>query len=214
MKSIKSIFIVTLLFVSIFTMLSISAVNAVQETLVWSDWVYSSGDLVTGPILISGKTYRIVAKEIWWYDKPPANLAADAQYYTTDNSDHWNWGNHFPAPDGHSFLQIDGADVAWGPFSNGDTGHTYSIEYTGTGQEITFQIIDWIDDDYTNNNCHIPVEIYVCSSGLTPGFWKKHVTLWQEYEADDDFNTLFGVSITIDNGKKTDARKSSSFAQR
>jgi hypothetical protein len=85
---------------------------------------------------------------------------ADAMYYTTGPVG-WNWVNHFPAPGGHSFLQINGADVNWGPFSNGDTRHTYSITYIGQGSPITFQIVDWIDQDYANNECHLPISIYL-----------------------------------------------------
>jgi hypothetical protein len=81
-------------------------------------------------------------------------------YYTT-NPNEWIWLNHFPAPGGHSFLQINGADVDWGPFSNGDTGHTYSIDYIGQGAPITFRIVDWIDQNYANNDCHIPIHIYI-----------------------------------------------------
>lgn len=38
-----------------------------------------------------------------------------------------------------------------------------------------------------------------CYEGLTPGFWKNHPCCWTDtgYATDDDFNTLFGVSITI-----------------
>jgi len=34
--------------------------------------------------------------------------------------------------------------------------------------------------------------------GLTPGFWKNHLSLWQGYSPTDKFNAVFGVSITID----------------
>jgi hypothetical protein len=126
----------------------------------WTDSAYSAtGATVTTPTLQSGTTYRIVASEIFWYDYAN-HLQADAMYYTTATSE-WNWVNHFPAPDGHSFLQMNGADVNWGPFSNGDTGHTYSIEYIGQGAPITFQIVDWMDQDYANNTCHIPISISI-----------------------------------------------------
>lgn len=130
--------------------------------LFWTGTVYSStGASVTTSPLESGKTYRIVAKEIFWYDYPNKH-EADAMYYTTD-SVNWNWplGSVHPAPGGHSFLQINGADVNWGPFSNGDTGHTYSVTYVGQGTPITFRIVDWMDGDYTNNDCHLPLAIYL-----------------------------------------------------
>jgi len=136
----------------------VSPVRA-SELLVWEAEVWSSGEEVVSPVLRDGKMYSIVASEIWWYNYPE-NLAADAYYYTTDFSNSWNWGNFFPAPDGHSFLQINGEDVDWGPFSNGDTGHTYKIYYTGEGTPITFKIVDWLDGNYENNVCKINVKIY------------------------------------------------------
>ena len=143
--------------------------------------VPSDGTSVTTPAALeAGKVYKIVATEIFWYDESN-NLAADAMYYTTDDSNAWAWGNHFPAPGGHSFLQINGDNVDWGPFSNGNTGHTYTIYYLGEGIPITFQIVDWIDGDYTNNECHLPVEIYDCGVGVgTPGYWKNHPEAWPE----------------------------------
>jgi hypothetical protein len=153
-----------------------------EETLLWSGNVYSSGGTTAGPVLDAFIQYRVVAKEVFYYSRP-SYLAADAQYYTTDPIHDWNWYNHFPAPDGHSFLQIDGKDVNWGPFSNGNPGgaaaggHTYSIYYEGTGAAIKFRIVDWIDGNYTNNSCHFPVEIYelpLCT-GYTPGFWKHNI---------------------------------------
>lgn len=129
------------------------------EVLIWDSYVSSSGAAVTSPLLKSGYTYRIVADEIWWYDYD-FNLVADAQYYTTDGSDSWDWANYFTAPGGHSFLQINGQDVDWGAFSNGDTGHTYTIYYTGAEAAITFRIVDWMDENYDNNDCSMRVRIY------------------------------------------------------
>jgi len=205
---------VALLLTTITAVFQFTPVNA-QETLIWSQWVYSSGDVVTGPVLTAGKTYRIVASEIFWYDYgyPDApSFAADAQYYTTGTNS-WVWQNYEVLPDGHSFLQINGENVDWGPFSNGVTlnplvGHTYSIEYTGTGAAVTFQIIDWMDNDYCNNVCHLPVEIYEIPEtpecgGLTPGFWKNHLGAWEGRSPTDFFEDIFDVDITINQGKKT-----------
>jgi len=126
----------------------------------WEGTAYSdTGAQVTTPVLQSGTLYLITVSEIFWYNYD-AQLEADAMYYTTATT-HWNWDNYFAAPDGHSFLQINGADVNWGPFSNGDTGHTYSIEYIGQGLPITFQIVDWMDQNYANNTCHIPILIHI-----------------------------------------------------
>ena len=118
-----------------------------QENLFWTGNAYSAtGAAVTTPTLTQGTTYHIVATEVFNYNYS-GGLEADAQYYTTA-TDSWNWTNHYPAPNGHSFLQMNGNDVNWGPFSNGDTNHQYSITYTGQGSSISFQVYDWIDQDY------------------------------------------------------------------
>ena len=185
-----------LLLALIIIVVPMSGVKA-QETLIWQGLVYSNGDPVTTSVILEdGRLYYIVVAEIWWYDKPN-NLAADAQYYTTIGSDgwdiHWNWADHLPAPDGHSFLQINGMDISWGPFSNGDTGHTYSIYYFGQGAAIVFQLVDWIDDDYDNNDCHLPVKIYESPpSPRTIGFWKTHPESWPVESI-----TIGGVPYTI-----------------
>ena len=137
---------------------------------VWQGTVYSSGVEVTGPVLASGTSYSIVAKYTWWYKYLPDNLAADAMYYTTDPSNNIFWGNHFPAPFGHSFLQIDLQDVDWGPFSNGDTDHTYTTVWNGDGTAVSFRIVDWMDGNYTNNVCHINLEIYACPRPYVGGY--------------------------------------------
>jgi hypothetical protein len=155
----KTIMFLSMLFAIGFLIVAVSPVMA-YEVLIWDEYVLGIGGEVVSPILEDGKLYRIVADEIWWYNDTFNNLVADAQYYTTDPSNNWYWGNHFPAPGGHSFLQINGQDVDWGPFSNGDTGHAYTIYYAGEGATITFRIVDWIDDDYGNNDCKIRVRIY------------------------------------------------------
>jgi len=131
------------------------------EILVWQGDVSSDGTPVdTLPIILEyGEVYRIVASEVFKYQLSPDAKEADAQYYTT-TTDTWNWGSYSTLPGGHSFLQINDGDVNWGPFSNGDTGHTYSIYYTGEGAQITFKIHDWIDENYENNICLLTVKIY------------------------------------------------------
>jgi hypothetical protein len=144
--------------VVLFVMLSgLSSQVHASDPLIWEGSVSSSGAPVVGPVLTLGESYTIVASNRWWYNNPQ-NLAADAEYYTTDYSDSWNWGNYFRVDD-HSFLQINGEDVEWGPFSNGDTNHTYSINYIGQGTAITFAIVDWVDFNYSNNVCHLDVTI-------------------------------------------------------
>jgi len=133
--------------------LPISSVKA-QETLIFSADVSSSGASVTSPVLEVGREYRIVAYGVFWSSPPPFWYHADAQYYTTDS-----WVT-YAKPDGHSFLQINGMDVDWGMWSNTPYYHTYSIYRIGAGAPITFAIVDWIDEDYTNNQCHFRVLIY------------------------------------------------------
>lgn len=148
----------SMLFLMGMLVLAVAPVMA-DEVLILDAYVLSSGAAVTSPLLKYGKLYRIMADEIWWYDVD-FNLAADAQYYTTDGSDSWDWASYATAPGGHSFLQINAQDVDWGAFSNGDTGHTYTIYYTGEGAAITFRIVDWMDGKYDNNDCKIRVRIY------------------------------------------------------
>lgn len=150
---------------------SISPVRA-QETLIWEEDVLSTGEPVSSPVLEAGREYRIEAKGYWcsWsFETGLIEFAADAQYYTptpwSPGYNYWIWEttNTFPAPGGHSFLQINGLDVNWGPFSNGDSlgqGHEYTIYYTGAGAPVTFTIVDWIDGDSYDNSCHIHVKMY------------------------------------------------------
>jgi len=147
-----------LLLALIVTAFPMSGVEA-QGAFVWGADVPSNGGPVSSPVLEAGRQYRIVAREIFWYNYPD-DLAADAQYYTEGPNNHWNWLNHYPAPGGGSFLQINGMNVSWGPFSNGDTGHTYSIHYFGNGAPAVFRIVDWMDEDYGNNVSHLVVRIY------------------------------------------------------
>lgn len=154
----KTIMFSSMLFFIGFFIVAVSPVMA-YEVLIWDVYVLGTGEEITSPMLESGELYRIVANENWWYNVT-YNLAADAQYYTDDPSDSWDWVNHFPAPGGASFLQINGQNVTWGPFSNGDTGHTYTIYYAGEEAAITFRIVDWIDGDIGNNDCQIRVRIY------------------------------------------------------
>jgi len=149
-------------FSSILFLLAVSTVIMLPvmagETLIWESWVYSTGLEVVSPVLENGKQYRIVAEEIWWYNYP-FHLEADAQYYTTDNSSSWDWVSYLHAPGGHSFLTINDEDIDWGPFSNGDTGHKYTIYLNGKGASITFKLVDLING-YGNNECHLVVRIY------------------------------------------------------
>lgn len=195
MKKTKSFLILALLFGNLLLAIPIFTVNA--QTLIWSGDAYSSGELETGPVLTAGRTYLIIVSGMFWYDYPN-NLAADAQYYTTSGVDSWNWENHLIAPDGHSFLQVGGTDQSWGPFLG---GHGYGLNYVGTGDAVTFQIIDWIDGDYNNNHCHLIIEIFEYPSedysGLTPGFWKNHPAVWpDEYETGTLFKEVFGETGT------------------
>ena len=129
--------------------------------LVWYGQVSSStGAVKTGPVLKTGGYYRIVAMNPWRYNVDE-NYAADAMYYTTNYTSNVYWGGvYFPCPGGHSFLRVSGQDVNWGPFSDGEYNHTYTIHVVGNGTAVTFQIVDWLDGNYGNNECHIDVYIY------------------------------------------------------
>lgn len=155
---------------------------AVADSLpVWEGDVYSSGVEVLSSPLNYGVPYRVVTTEVWLYDNR-SNLAADAMYYTDSYVDTVFWADSLALVGGGSFLQINGQNVSWGPFSNGNSGnHTYTIYYTGTGDALTFRIRDWVDLNYNNNFCHLHVRIYsevtvggrladVVPSGLVVGF--------------------------------------------
>jgi hypothetical protein len=153
---------------------------AATNGYIWDSWVYIVGTPVTTPFpLVAGRLYRIVTSpdypNIPWLDyggDPP--VAADAQYYSIDPSDDWNWDTWNPAPGGHSFLQINGDDMEWGDY---DPDHEYSIFYEGEGAAITFHIEDWYDEDPSNNYCHLHVYIY--DMGVyTIGYWKNHPEAW------------------------------------
>jgi hypothetical protein len=150
---------------AILLIVSILQVHA-ETTLVWKDTAYSNtGAPITTPILEMGKQYTINATSCFWYNAS-SGFQADAQYYTTSNNG-WYWDNNLSLANGHSFLQINGTDANWGPFSNGETGHEYSITYSGQGSALTFQIVDWMDQNYTNNNCHIVISIYLENSPIS-----------------------------------------------
>jgi hypothetical protein len=139
--------------------------QASTVSLLWEGDVFSTGAPVVSPVLTSGASYTIVAAQAWFYDNPNS-LSADAQYYTTSSVDTWDWLNHFSVGP-HSFLQINGHDLFWGAFSNGDTNHTYTLYYSGQGAAVTFRIVDWVDQNYSNNFCHLHVSIY--GEGITVG---------------------------------------------
>jgi len=176
---------------------------------IWQAEVSSSGTIVESPVLLAGQIYRIEASYLFFYDSPN-NLAADAQYYTNCSSDTWNWKYHFPAPDDHSFLQINGNDVDWGPFRN---SHTYSIEFTGAGASITLKIVDWVDDNHSNNRCHLDVKIFDITppvvtilSPLNQTYYTSSVPLtykvdepidWVGYSLDGVANVTLTGNITL-----------------
>jgi hypothetical protein len=190
MKKHKTTFVLMLLSALI---IPIAILNvAAQETPFWGADVPSTGESILTPTLEGGREYHIAVYGVFYYDFPK-NLVADAQYYTTDPSDYSNWGNVFPAPDGHSFLQINAVDVYWGTYS---PGHSYDIHILGTEAPISFRIFDWVDQDYSNNICHLRVEINELPRyyGLTPGFWKNHPDAWPtDYSTNDQLRSIFGT---------------------
>ena len=161
MKSKTLCLILTPILLAAFIIITSPEIKA-QELPIWTGNAYSAtGEPISTPTLTSGTEYQIVASTIFWYNYS-GNLQADAQYYSTDTAD-YNWTNYDQTPNGHSFLQINGSDVNWGAFSNAETNHTYSISFIGTGNPITFQVYDWIDQDISNNYCHIEISIYEIS---------------------------------------------------
>ena len=176
MKKLRTLHALALLSALIISTVPIFGVKA-QETLIWEADVPSHNPLnvpvpVTSPVLEAGRQYRIVAQGSFMSCDQALGIitfVADAQYYTwefyglvQEPSNWWLWTSHILASP--SFLQIDGMDVSWGPFSNGGAswseGHEYSIYYIGTGAPITFTIVDWIDGEYAWNFCHMHVQIY------------------------------------------------------
>lgn len=163
-KNLKVIFPIFSLMLLLIGILMLVAPATASYTLVWEGSISSTGEEVVSPILEDEIQYLIVVNETWMYNYD-GNLAADAQYYTLDWTNNWIWGDHLAAPplgSGHSFLQINGLDVDWGPFSNGydHLGHNYTTWCTGEGAALTFRIVDWVDSDYKNNVCHLHVLIY------------------------------------------------------
>jgi len=134
----------------------IPPVNA-QWTFVEQLKVSSTGASVTSTVLEAGREYQIQSMGVFQSFPPPEPwYEADAQWYTTTD-----WGiSYAPAPDGHSFLQINEMDVNWGMWSNDPGFHTLTTYRIGTGAPITFRIVDWIDEDYTNNECGFYVWIW------------------------------------------------------
>jgi hypothetical protein len=186
----------------LFILNTLAVVSPVMATgpPVWEGDAYSSGAEVTSSILHAGQQYRIVVNGTWWYNWP-LNPAADAQYYTTDPSNSWFWGNYFPAPGGASFLQINGQNVSWGSYSPGGEypngtkfGHTYTIYFTGTEAAITFKIVDWIDGNYTNNVCHIHIIIY---TEITVGGRIADSTPWETAAYFVAGGLIFAAAISI-----------------
>ena len=160
-----------------------------QETFLWGADVSSTGEPVTSPVLEAGIQYRITAKGVFGSDYFDGGweYLVDAQYYAVNPPHtHW-WTDYYPAPDGHSFLQIDGMDAYWGPFNNGGIddfyGHEYTIYYTGTGAPIVFTIVDWVDMDYSDNQCHFSIEIWEfppTEEGKSPGYWGHQFKAYYE----------------------------------
>jgi len=87
---------------------------------------------------------------------------ADAEYGTEDS-----WANYTDVPgtsdpsEPHLELWVDGASVEWGVYN---AGHVYTLNYTGTGSSVTFQIED---THYPNNLGQLTVKIYRCVT-VTP----------------------------------------------
>jgi hypothetical protein len=122
-----------------------------SERLIWELWACSTGNNYTSPILADARQYRIEIFSQFIYNKT-LDGRADAMYYSQDD-----WANYYAAPDDHSFMQIDGEDVHWGTYNS---SHLYSIFLEGTGASLRFQIIDWVDNTWGNNNWSLRIRIF------------------------------------------------------
>jgi hypothetical protein len=161
-------------------------------------------NVVTTPILDKGRIYYITTAEIFWPDY--SDVQADAQFYSMDGFSTWLKPESPPGTI-HSFLQINEKDVNWGNTPNLDvsTWHQYTVPFTGSGEPITLRLVDWYDNDYSNNVCHLPVCIIPQSEGCTPGFWKKWTSQWVTYSPNAKISTVFSDSgpygdVTLKNG--------------
>ena len=164
----------------------------------------AGANVVTTPILDEGRIYYITTAEIFWPDY--SDVQADAQFYSTDDFSTW-FKPESPPGTIHSFLQINDNDVNWGDTPNLDpsTWHQYTVPFTGSGEPITLSLIDWYDNDYANNVCHLPVCIIPQSKGCTPGFWKKWTSQWVTYSPNAKISTVFSDygpygDVTLKNG--------------
>ena len=218
-KKLQVVISLALLSALIVAALPIIGVKA-QETLIWESDVLSNGTPVPSPVLQAGRQYRIVAKGAFASYDPMTglyNFLGDAQYYTPCTPSYqpshyyvWDPLQTYPAPNGHSFLQINGMDVNWGPFSNGDVnfgGHEYTVFYFGTGASISFAIVDWIDGNYANNVCHIHIIIY---AETTVGGHVVDPTPWETAPYFIAGGLAFAAAIsvlTISSHRKTSQRK-------
>jgi hypothetical protein len=159
MKKMIGKIVILLLFLACITV-SVSAyvtAEACEASGGWYSNVYSSGQVVTTPVLDNGRIYTITAGEIFWVDYTP-NFQADAQFYSEDGWTTW-FKPESPPGTTHSFLQMNDKDVNWGDTPNLDasTWHEYTVKFTGQGKSNTLRIIDWYDNNYDNNVCHLPV---------------------------------------------------------
>ncbi|MHA2163630.1 MAG: SdrD B-like domain-containing protein, partial [Candidatus Thorarchaeota archaeon] len=89
-----------------------------SELLFWKQCASARGDNYTSPLLKDDRLYRIEISKQFRYNNT-LDGRADAMYYSPDG-----WTNYYPTPGGHSFMQIDGRDIAWGAYN---IAHVYSI---------------------------------------------------------------------------------------
>jgi hypothetical protein len=98
---------------------------------------------------------------------------------------------------------------------NGTTWYTYGTAKTLLGDSATsdsykpqaagvyyFRAVYSGDDYYLNAQSDNKAEMLIVQkaagfSGLTPGFWKNHLNLWQGYSPTDTWKSVFGCSLQI-----------------
>jgi|WetSurMetagenome_2_1015567.scaffolds.fasta_scaffold27235_3 hypothetical protein len=90
--------------------------------------------------------------------------------------------------------------AAWAMINTAKTKPAYQPN-PGETLGILCLTADWVTSLPPFSTQPILIEIQIPHngppSGLTPGFWKNKVSLWQGSSPTDSFNTVFGVSIKI-----------------
>ncbi len=142
--------------------------NKVEDLNVPSNII---GGVNTSATLVDGASYVAFASGTWDNHGGAAAGAntADAEYITTKA----DWSNNYDGPTvdrPYSLeLQINDADIAWGPYSS---LHTYATSFIGTGAVANFRVFDGqnyapVAGWYNDNSGSLSVSLYEGFSGIT-----------------------------------------------